>query len=78
MCGAAGRQEPAKQPGELPCRRCALCAGLAVGPLPGGAGGIRIHREIAAADLAAGRPAELPLARPDYAAAQPRAPPRLA
>jgi len=79
LCGAAaGDQLPGQHAPSLPQRHCALCAGLVLALLPCRQDGVAARLLADAAHLAAIAPVEAEAARPDYAAAQPRAPPRAA
>jgi hypothetical protein len=72
---AAGDHLPGKPAPGLPPRHCALCAGVVAGLLPSRPGGLVARLLAGAAHPAMIAPAAADPGRPDYAAAQPRAPP---
>jgi hypothetical protein len=74
--GAAGVPQPGKPVPTLPSRHCALCIGGSMaGLLPTRHGGLVVRVLAGAAHPAVALSSGSPIRRPDYAAAQPRAPP---
>jgi len=79
LCSAAAGVPPhGKSAPALPARHCALCAGVFVGLLPSRQGRLAARLLASAAPLAVGAAVAATPGRADYAAAQPRAPPRAA
>jgi hypothetical protein len=76
LCSAAaGIPQPAKDAPTLPARHCALCAAFFVGLVPSRPSGLAARRLAGVAHRGAAPSAAGKTGRPQYAAAQPRAPP---